>query len=175
MQANLSQGPYLQIDPKVYVGYLIRYWYLLVLGLAFGAAFAFYNVRYSKATYTTSARMLVKDEYSSWGQEYFLPGMELVSGRNRLINEIGIIKSYPLMQRVADSLEWDVSYFKVGNIKTSEFYPSSPFKVRVLSGKAPEGMIYLKLDDQNRFSISEALDRLPAKTNYKLNEKFNFS
>ena len=97
---SISSKPF-QIEPKALLGYIIRYWYLIVIGLLGGLAYAYYQVRYTPATYSVNSRILVKDEFSSWGQEYFLPGMELVSGRNRFINEIGIIKSFPLMQRVA--------------------------------------------------------------------------
>ena len=174
MRENISSRPSFQIDFKVYFFYLLRYWYFLVLGLGISCAYSFYTVRYSKATYTTSARMLVKDEHSSWGQEYFLPGMELVSGRNRLINEIGIIKSYPLMKRVADSLSWDVAYYKKGNINTSEFYPSHPFNVELLSGLAPKGIVYIKFISTGKFSISLETESLDSEVMLNLGESFKY-
>src|SRR5690554_376812 len=138
MQDSSSSSSSLQIDPKVYLAYVLRYWYLLLIGLMGAMLYAYYQVRYTPATYSTNSRMLVKDEYSSWGQEYFLPGMELVSSRNRLVNEIGIMKSFPLMERVAQSLDWRVSYYKIGNIKTTEMYPASEFKVKVVKGNAEQ-------------------------------------
>jgi tyrosine-protein kinase Etk/Wzc len=135
MQSHKQNTPILQIDPKVLLTYLVRYWYLMVIGLASGLSYAYYQVRYTPSSYSATSRMLVKDEHSSWGQEYFLPGMELVSGRNRLVNEIGIIRSLPLMRRVADKLNIPFFYFKVGNIKTTEMYPRTEFSVRMLNGK----------------------------------------
>ena len=81
---------YMQLGIKA-----LRYWYLLVIGGLLGAGVAFYTVRYTIPLYKVDARIMVKDEYTSWGQEYFLPGMELVSTRNRLVNEIGAIRSFP--------------------------------------------------------------------------------
>ena len=105
MQGKTSSISTIQIDPKVLLSYLLKYWYLVLIGILGGVGYAYYQVRYTPLTYNTSSRMLVKDEYSSWGQEYFLPGMELVSSRNRLVNEVGIFKSFPLMLRIAKDLD----------------------------------------------------------------------
>ena len=135
MQEIISRGGKNQINFRVLWIYIIRYWYLVIISLVCSLAYAYYQIRYTPATYSVNSRMLVKDEYSSWGQEYFLPGMELVSGRNRLINEIGLIKSYPLMKKVAIALNRTISYNKIGNIKTTEMYPKSEFEI--ISNLAP--------------------------------------
>tara|TARA_R100001015_G_C4634464_1_gene201013 strand:- start:4277 stop:6430 length:2154 start_codon:yes stop_codon:yes gene_type:complete len=103
--------------------------------------------------------MLVKDEYSSWGQEYFLPGMELVSGRNRLVNEIGIIRSFPLMRKVANRLDHPIDYYKVGNIKTTELYPGSDFRVELQKGKAT-GSYYIDFPKEGVYRISQIKEEL---------------
>ena len=170
MQDNSSSSPSLQIDPKVYLAYVLRYWYLLLIGLMGAMLYAYYQVRYTPATYSTNSRMLVKDEYSSWGQEYFLPGMELVSSRNRLVNEVGIIKSFPLMERVAQRLDWKVSYFKIGNIKTTEQYPSSEFKVKVLNGTPKGGRYFLRFENANSFYLAKEIDSLEYSSLYQVGQ-----
>ncbi|MCB0429412.1 MAG: polysaccharide biosynthesis tyrosine autokinase [Flavobacteriales bacterium] len=116
-------------DVKSYALRCLRYWYLFPASLLIFIGYAFYNVRYSVPTYSVSASLLVNDEYSSWGREYFLSGLELVSARNRLVNEIGVIKSFPLIRRTLDSLDFDISYYDLGRVKTTELYWNSPFKV----------------------------------------------
>jgi capsular exopolysaccharide synthesis family protein len=174
MQDSSSSSPTIQIDPKVFLAYVLRYWYFVLIGLLGGVIYAYYQVRYTPASYSTDARMLVKDEYSSWGQEYFLPGMELVSSRNRLVNEIGIIKSFPLMERVAEDLAWDISYFKIGNIKTTEMYPSSEFKVKVLEGKGKSGGFYLNFESPQAFRISSEPKGLENKNLHTVGKPFQF-
>ncbi|MCB0802887.1 MAG: hypothetical protein KDB74_07295, partial [Flavobacteriales bacterium] len=159
MPESTNKDSLFQIDPQVFLHYLIRYWYLLAFGLIASVSYAYYQVRYTIPQYSTNARMLVKDEYSSWGQEYFLPGMELVSGRNRLVNEIGIIKSFPLMSLVAQDLDWKISYNKIGNIKTTEQYPSSEFAIEIDSG-IQDGAFFLRFINNQSFKIASNQDDL---------------
>ena len=175
MQGQPASSTSFQIDPKLFLIYIIRYWYLVVIGLLAGISYAFYQVRYSVPTYSTNSRMLVKDEYSSWGQEYFLPGMELVNSRNRLVNEIGIIKSLPLMIRVSNKLKWDFSYYRIGNIKTTEMYTSSWFKINIIDGKAPKGLLYVSFTKNNQFYLSKSLDDIEKSEKFKIGEPFKLS
>lgn len=153
MQSTKQNSSNFQLDPKVFLTYLIRYWYLIAIGLLGGLVYAYFQVRYTPATYSVNSRMLVKDEYSSWGQEYFLPGMELVSGRNRLVNEIGIIRSFPLMEKVALKLDRKIHYYKIGNIKTTEMYPIADFKVEVVEGVA-NGSYYIDFPQNGVYRIA---------------------
>jgi capsular exopolysaccharide synthesis family protein len=154
----VSQNPAtkIQVDPKVLMAYFLRYWYIVLIGLIIGLIYAFFQVRYTPSTYSVNSRMLVKDEYSSWGQEYFLPGMELVSGRNRLINEIGVIRSSPLMQKVAENLNRSISYYKIGNIKTTENYPNYDFSLEILERNDENQAFFIAFTAKNNFKISDS-------------------
>lgn len=138
----------------------LGYWYLYLIGVVIGAGIAFYKVRYYVPQYSVNARILVKDEYSSWGQEYFLPGMELVSSRNRLINEVGVIKSFPVMKKVMESIpSFQTFYYDHGNIKVGELYGTSPFEVILdTSYRSPsklEGRYYfLEVISEQEFRLS---------------------
>ncbi|HIA37522.1 MAG TPA: polysaccharide biosynthesis tyrosine autokinase, partial [Flavobacteriales bacterium] len=143
---------YLQFGIKA-----LRYWYLLIIGALFGVGIAFYQVRYSVPVYKVDARIMVKDEYTSWGQEFFLPGMELVSTRNRLVNEIGSIRSFPLMRKVIDELpEFKVFYYGIGNIKVTEMYRNSPFKVSfdtIINSRIYNKTYYLKILSDDNYAV----------------------
>ena len=120
---------------------VLHYWYLIAFAVLLGAGYAYYELRYTLPIYKVDGRLLVKDEFSSWGQEYFLPGMELVSSRNRLINEIGSIRSFPLMRKVMEQLpHFKVFYTVIGNIKNTELYKSSPFTI-VLDSLQEENVV----------------------------------
>ncbi|MFN7013109.1 MAG: hypothetical protein ACK4ON_02440, partial [Bacteroidia bacterium] len=158
MQNNKNEN----INIHVILSYLnkgIKYWYLPVLALLIGFALAYYKVRYHVPQYEASGRILVKDEYSSWGQEYFVKGLELVSARNRLVNEIGILKSFPLMERVAKkSPDFYISYFDIGNIKTIEIYKDSPFRLIIDSLKDNRIIgknFFIRFENFKEFYLSE--------------------
>jgi len=157
----------------------LKYWHLFILGALLGAGYAFYTVRYSIPTYSVSARIMLKDEYSGWGQEYFLPGLELVSARNRLVNEIGAIRSFPLMRKVVGQLpEFLVSYYDVGNIKTTEMYRSSPFSVSwdTLINPSIYGSSYhLRILSGNEFEVGKMTDDKFIGESYQFGDSIDIS
>ena len=165
-----TSQPIFQIEPKVLFNYTLRYWYLLLIGLICGVSYAYYKVRYTPPTYSVNSRMLVKDEYSSWGQEYFLPGMELVSERNRLVNEIGMIRSFHLMERVSKKLDIRFSYFKVGNIKTTEMYPNSEFTLKLVDGDLAVGKYYIDFPRRGYCRINQDYDVLSESPEISIDE-----
>ena len=145
---------------KVYFIKGIRYWYVLLLSLIIGGAYGYYKVRYNVPSYTVSGRVLVKDVWKGYGADGFLPGMEIVNERNRLANEMGIIKSFPLMTNVIEDLsELKVSYFDIGNIRRTEMYQSSPFQLLFdsISNNAVYSKDYsLKIIDEKSFALSSS-------------------
>ncbi|MFB0924264.1 MAG: hypothetical protein QMB65_03110, partial [Vicingaceae bacterium] len=160
---------------KVYFFKGLRYWYVLLIALIIGASYGFYKVRYNVSSYSVSGRILVKDEWKGYGADAFLPGMEVVNDRNRLANEMGIIKSFPLMRNVIDDLpELNVSYYDIGNVRRTEMYKTSPFKLLFdsISNKEIYNKNYsLKIIDEKKFLLStDNFDNDLGKT-YLFNQK----
>lgn len=175
-----SSGPDINTKPenisvKSFLFKSIKYWYLFVIALVSSYSIAYYKIRYNIPTYNANARVLIKDEFSSWGQEYFLPGMELVSARNRLVNEIGIIRSFPIMRKVMEKLpDFRVTYNDIGNIKTTELYKESPFVVEWdTTGKSIYNRtFYLKMISSDKFLLSERRFEDDPGLEYSFNDPF---
>lgn len=144
---------------KVYFFKGVRLWYVLIIGLIIGTSVGFYKARYNVPTYKVDGRVLVKEEWKGYGADAFLPGMEIVNERHRLANEVGIIKSYPLMLNVVrDIPELKVSYYDIGNVRRTELYKKSPFKVNidtVINNKIYNPYYSIKIIDENSYLISE--------------------
>src|SRR3989344_256584 len=96
MDATHNKTVVESFDLKAFLFRIIKYWYLFVFSIGIAYTYSYYTNRYSHNIYNAYAKVLVKSEYSSWGQEYFLKGLELVSARNTFNDEIGIISSYDL-------------------------------------------------------------------------------
>jgi tyrosine-protein kinase Etk/Wzc len=143
-------------DFKALGARMIKYWYLFVISFIVAFVLSYYKVRYSIPVYKTYGKALLKDEYTAWGQEYFIKGMELVSARNRLTNEIGTISSYNLMRSVLNEVDFSVFYYDIGNIKTTELYKKSPFEIELDSSVNDYRAIsyYVKIVDRNTFQLS---------------------
>jgi len=68
----------------------------------------------------------------------------LVNPYRNYLNEPYIIRSYPLIEKVVEELNFEVAFFQEGNIKTTEVY-GLPVKVKLLTKNGSYGPhLYLK-------------------------------
>ncbi|MCC6690619.1 MAG: polysaccharide biosynthesis tyrosine autokinase [Bacteroidia bacterium] len=166
-----------KISLKAFLYKSIKYWYLFVLALVISSALAFYKVRYNVPGYNVSARILIKDEGSQYGAGAdFIPGMQLLRSRSWMVNEIGIIRSFPLMRKVMDDLpDFRVTYSDIGNIKTMEFYKDSPFSVEwdTAQKSVYNKTFYIKMLSPEKFLLSEVKIEENEGTEHSFNVPFN--
>ncbi len=63
----------------------------------------------------------------------------LIDPYRNYLNELYIIKSYPLIQRVLEDLNFGISFFIEGNFLTTEAYGELPFSARVINSSGIAG------------------------------------
>ncbi len=107
----------------------IRYWYLFAIALVLGFFAAKYYNWYKTPVYAVTAKLLVKDE--TGGKDKLLQQMDVDAGDKNIENEIEIFRSHNLLAKTLNQLDFDVSYFLIGNVKVSEVYTDCPFKIQV--------------------------------------------
>ena len=120
------------IDIRALILKYSQYWYYFVLSVLFFGCIAFLNNRYTVPEYSVSTTLLIRDDNNTQlGAENLLEGLELFSGKKNLKNEIVILSSYSLCERVIEELNLGISYYQHGFLKTNELFGNSPFKVEV--------------------------------------------
>ena len=120
------------IDIKALILKFAQYWYYFVLSILFFGCIAFLNNRYTVAEYSVSTTLLIRDDNNTQlGAENLLEGLELFSGKKNLKNEIVILSSYSLFEKVIAELNLGISYYQHGFLQTNELFGNSPFKVEV--------------------------------------------
>jgi len=120
------------IDIKALVLKYVQYWYYFVLSILFFGCIAFLNNRYTVPEYSVSTTLLIRDDNNTQlGAENLLEGLELFSGKKNLKNEIVILSSYSLCEKVIEELNLGISYYQHGFLQTNELFGNSPFKVEV--------------------------------------------
>jgi capsular exopolysaccharide synthesis family protein len=140
---------------------VLRFWYLILLCLALAFTIAYLVNRYSASIYPVTASILIKENEENIGAK-FLYDNELLNPYRNFYNEIYIMKSYPLLQEVMENLGFDVSIFREGEIKTTEYYdPDFPVAFHILpGGKRPYGKsFYFTVKDSNSFSLEYMVDQ----------------
>lgn len=113
-----------------------RNWVWFVLFAILSLLVAFLYLRYTTPIYRSSATILIKDEKNSSLSELAAfqdLGLSGSLNQSGFENELLILSSKSLMERVVRELNLEVSYYSEGNIRTSELYREVPFKVTVLT------------------------------------------
>lgn len=119
-------------DIKVLVLHYLSYWPYFGLSILVALSAAYLINRYSVPRYNIHATLLIKDTKSgSSGANDFLEGFQLLRSARNMENEIGIMQSYSMAAATVMQLDFNVSYYKDGNVRTSEIYGYTPIKVEV--------------------------------------------
>ena len=120
------------IDIKALILKYSQYWYYIMASILFFGCIAFLNNRYTVPKYSVSTTLLIRDDNNTQlGAENLLEGLELFSGKKNLKNEIVILSSYNLFEKVIEELNLGVSYYQHGFLQTNELFGISPFELDV--------------------------------------------
>lgn len=125
------------INIKKYFFLIVSNWYWLVASSIIALTIAFIVNRYSTPSFIVSSSMIVSLEDNS-ELSSIISDMGIIKKKflkNSVENELPVIQSYSLAKTVIEQLQFDVSYFGVGNIRTVELYKSSPFRIEYDSAK----------------------------------------
>ena len=127
-----SQEPTLREQVEQYT----RNWVWFVMFAIISLLLSFLYLRYATPVYKSVATILIKDEKnSSLSELAAFQDLGLTGSMNQsgFENEILILKSKSLTERVVKELNLEVRYFSDGNISSSELYGDVPFRVTLLT------------------------------------------
>ena len=116
-------------------------------------------LRYADFEYSARATLLIKDAGNSGtlSEQSLILAEQAGLGEGRAMdNVIQIFRSLTLMEKVVDSLDLDIGYYRIGNIKDGELYKYSPFLLKnfdLKNGlKSPISFV-LELEDYQSFLL----------------------
>lgn len=153
----------------------IRFLPLFVISLALALLVAFIYLRYTTPVYRSSGALIVKDDNGSGtggtgGGDRFQQ-MFVMDNSMNVKNEIEILKSRPLIKRVVEDLELNITYYVIGKIKESNNYGSNPFKIQIfeIADSNTSFTLPIFIENKQNFRIGEN-NRL-----FRFGEKFENS
>lgn len=161
------------IDIKKYLFKFLSVWYLFILSVSVSLLISWYINRSTLPVYNLSATIVIKDEANQMqsGVESVLQdmGFRRRSYRRSLENEVVAIKSFNLIRNTISKLDFEVSYYSIGRLKTPEIYKSAPFVIIKDSGTYnPTGVpIYINILNENEY-------KLEIKEPYNFEKKLKF-
>jgi tyrosine-protein kinase Etk/Wzc len=151
-----DSGTGLVIDYKKLLADTLRFWWLFVITISLSLFTVYMIHRYAQPVYRASLTLLVEERGSDKPQSNMMEGFGLSTAMRSIENQIAILTSWELMRMAVSELDFNVSYFKTGRVKSSELYGGVPFTVHYDS-TAPQllnAYIYLSVIDQHRYRLN---------------------
>ena len=89
----------------------LAYWKWFFVSLSLSLSFAFLYLKFQTPEFNIHTSILIKDEKKGLGQDDMLKQLDIFSSNKVVDNEIEILKSFSLMEKVVKSLNLNVSLF----------------------------------------------------------------
>lgn len=120
-----------QIDLKNIFLNVLSKWYYFAISVPLFLVGAYFYLKYTTPIYSVSATVIIDDgSTATMSAADVFAEMNMFSGKNNINNEIEILKSYNMVNRTLQQLDFDVSYFKKGTFREEELYKKAPFVVK---------------------------------------------
>jgi len=172
-------GDPVSVDIKELVFKYLKYWYWYILTVCVCFAGAFFHVRYTYTPeYAISSTLLIKGEGNSVFSGGISGGLSDMGSNNSIRNEIIILKSRNLMQRVLSELSMNTSYFVEGKFKEVEVFEKDlPISLLIsrLDPSAYGKSVRLSFLDNNHFVLVEGKDGEEKRSNHKFGQEIKKS
>ena len=140
----------------------LHHWKIITLCVISALALGFVYLRYTDYQYQATAKIKIKENDSnnrlseiSEMQNYGLFRTE----NNNVLDEIEVMKSRVILEKVVKELKFNIQYFVEGNITSSEAYNNPPIKINF---SAPDSIVH---NVDTTFNI-----KIQSKTNFLLKE-----
>lgn len=112
------------------INWYLPYWPLFLLLIVLGLAGAWaYLKYYAVPVYETYATVMVKDEKKGVDESGMLEALQIYPTKNIVENEIEILHSRKLMEKVVEQLQLYAPVYEEGKIKATSAYTRSPVTI----------------------------------------------
>lgn len=131
-QLNHQKEKNWAFSPREFIFKYLKYAPWLIISMAVMLILAFIKLRYSTEIFSVSGSLLIKNENGGRGANEKFEDMFFFNSGTNLKNEVEILKSRPMVERVVKKLGLQTQYINKGNIKSTLIYNSNPLKLDIL-------------------------------------------
>ena len=129
--------------------------------LIFGAAIyvAIRAINYSTPLYQSTVKIKLDDQRFGFSKNNLFKDFDIFSTVNKIASEVELIKSPVLMDVAMKKLNFDVVYYRKGEIRNTELYNDSPFEISYynLDGQKLAPVYYLSVAGDSSATLSFSL------------------
>lgn len=152
-------------------------WYVFLIFIMIGAIVANFIIHKSTTVYLVSTTLLLKNSEDYNLKDAILQGLGATPQYDDVENDIRIIKSTPIIEKTLSKLNFNISYFIEGRIKTTEVYRGTPFSVTaaIYNPAFHSVKFFVQIIDKNTFKLSYELENEKYNRQHRFGEKINSS
>ena len=85
--------------------------------------------RWVTPIYSASMRILMEERGNDMPQTDMMEGFGLTPGLRSVDNQLALLTSWDMVHKAIDNLDFNLSYYAQGNVKKTEIYPASNYRV----------------------------------------------
>jgi len=153
-----DQNELIKVNIQQWFFRILNYWWLFLICMAIALFIGNQYIKNVTPEYSTNAILLIKDAGNSGGlsEGKILLQEGLAGGSKSMDNEIQIMKSLTIMEKVVKELNAHVTYYTLDGGKEQEIYAESPFVLDTfqLLGDRPFGLSFLlDIKDTSGFEL----------------------
>ena len=89
----------------------VRHWYWFVITVAACLLGAYFYLRYATPVYTVTSEIMIKEDKGNRASSHnILSDLDIFNTKSNVVDEIEILKTRYLMQKVVDEMQLNISY-----------------------------------------------------------------
>ena len=147
------------VDIKQLIYIFLNNWFLFAAFVFVALVIGFAINRFLPRIYQTSGTVLIKEGRSNYDATAIMTNMAYGNFQN-IDNELAILKSYSLTDRVVHKMNMEVTYMAKGRVQTFEQYKTAPYTVEFDRSKpqAINLIYYISFLDNGKISLAANTD-----------------
>ena len=121
------------IELKKFFFKIISFWYFIIVSIAISVAIAYYVNKSTVPQYRLNASVMLKSSTNSTlNLDDLMKGSGGInlSSQKPIEGEIALLKSYQLVEKSIQELDFEVAYYSSSRFKSLEIYHDCPFRVK---------------------------------------------
>jgi tyrosine-protein kinase Etk/Wzc len=145
------------IDIKELFYKILKYWKYILLSIFVFVISGYFVNRYSTRMYTSKAIILIQEPNTNFsGGISIMEGLGFSNPRLNYFNEKLTLESRSQLERTFKNIDFDISYYTSGNVKSYEVYKPNIFKIEFDKShpQIVDALFNVEIIDHNRCIIS---------------------
>lgn len=118
------------IDIKKILYKLLGYWYYFFISVFLCVSAGYFYTKTISPQYEVSTSILIPENKELLNPEDLL-GLASLKSESKVENEIGLLKTYSIVDQTIRSLPFNIAYFQKKIFRDTELYQSAPFDVEM--------------------------------------------